>query len=203
VPDRATTALFYSGVHVAEAFLYPAHSENHNERFRALRRRKRHEAASLLLILSVQSRAARYACPPPLSPPGGSTSWSIRLWLSYLEPCEQREDHRLMQSPLEPPVFFAGTRLRLPRPWRSGVERFSALKLQQNFRITHCDAEQRLCRASGLAPALLPVLQRPWRNTKESCEGGLRKAGPGSCLSGLRNLNLSSAGSLPAFHLPC
>ncbi|MEI6452067.1 MAG: hypothetical protein WCP98_19250 [Actinomycetes bacterium] len=64
--DWATTALFYSGVHVAEAFLYPAHSENHNERFRALRRRKRHEAASLLLILSVQSRAARYACPPPL-----------------------------------------------------------------------------------------------------------------------------------------
>jgi len=62
--DWATTALFYSGVHVAEAFLYPAHSENHNERFRALRRQKRHEAASLLRTLSVQSRAARYACPP-------------------------------------------------------------------------------------------------------------------------------------------
>ena len=62
--DWATTALFYSGVHVAEAFLYPAHSENHNERFRALRLQKRHEAASLLRTLSVQSRAARYACPP-------------------------------------------------------------------------------------------------------------------------------------------
>jgi hypothetical protein len=87
--DWATTALFYSGVHVAEAFLYPAHSLNHSERFRALRRQKRHEAASLLRTLSVHSRAARYAC-PPLSPPGGSTSWSIRLWLSYPEPCEQR-----------------------------------------------------------------------------------------------------------------
>ena len=64
--DWATTALFCSGVHVAEAFLYPAHSENHNERFRALRRQKRHEAASLLLTLSVQSRAARYACLPPI-----------------------------------------------------------------------------------------------------------------------------------------
>ena len=64
--DWATTALFYSGVHVAEAFLYPAHSGNHSERFRALRRQKRHEAASLLRTLSVQSRAARYACPPPI-----------------------------------------------------------------------------------------------------------------------------------------
>ena len=51
--DWATTALFYSGVHVAEAFLYPAHSENHNERFRALRLQKRREAASLLRTLSV------------------------------------------------------------------------------------------------------------------------------------------------------
>ena len=64
--DWATTALFYSGVHVAKAFLYPAHSLNHSERFRALRRQKRHEAASLLRTLSVQSRAARYACPPPI-----------------------------------------------------------------------------------------------------------------------------------------
>jgi len=47
--DWATTAPLCSGVHAADAFLYPAHSDNHSERFRASPAR-------------------------PLSPLGGSTS---------------------------------------------------------------------------------------------------------------------------------
>jgi len=37
----------------------------------------------------------------------------------YTHSASTREDHRLMQSPLEPPVFLVGT--RLPRPWSSGA----------------------------------------------------------------------------------
>ena len=65
----------------------------------------------------------------------------------------------------------------------------------------HGNLEQRLGRAAGLAPALLPVLQRTNRHAKHRGEISLRQSEFESCFGGLRDLDVEYAAGTPSLDI--